>query len=73
MCRVLEPGDQLACALLIDLRGFTLRSYRDYLFELLLSALASIAVFFATQGPPVACTPNRDALRVGFLSTRVGN
>src|SRR5579859_2720027 len=59
--RVLEPATSLHVSLLLDVRGFVFGTYRDELFELTLSALASIAVFLQGQGAPVALLANTSA------------
>jgi uncharacterized protein (DUF58 family) len=56
--RVLEPATSLHVSLLLDVRGFVFGMYRDQLFELTLSALASIAVFLQSEGAPVALLAN---------------
>ncbi|HEX8968324.1 MAG TPA: DUF58 domain-containing protein [Chloroflexota bacterium] len=56
--RVLEPATSLHVSLLLDVRGFSFGIYRDELFELLLSAVASISVFLQNQGAPIAMQAN---------------
>ncbi len=56
--RVLEPATSLHVSLLLDVRGFGFGIYQDELLELILSALASIAVFLQGEGAPVALLAN---------------
>lgn len=56
--RVLEPATSLHVSLLLDVRGFSFGVYHDELFELTLSALASLAVFLQGKGAPTAMLVN---------------
>jgi uncharacterized protein (DUF58 family) len=56
--RVLEPATSLHVSLLLDVRGFSFGVYHDELFELTLSALASLAVFLQGEGAPIAMLAN---------------
>jgi uncharacterized protein (DUF58 family) len=58
--RVLEPATSLHVSLLLDVRGFGFGIYQDELFELTLSAIASIAIFLHGRGAPVALLANAD-------------
>jgi uncharacterized protein (DUF58 family) len=56
--RVLEPATSLHVGLVLDARGFSFGVYREELLELMLSAIASIAVFLQSQGAPTAFLAN---------------
>jgi uncharacterized protein (DUF58 family) len=58
--RVLEPATSLHVSLVLDVRGFTFGVYRGELLDLVLSALASLAVHMQEAGFPVALYINSD-------------
>ncbi len=58
--RVLEPATSLHVSLVVDLRGFTFGIYRGELLDLVLSALASLAVHMQEAGFPIALYINSD-------------
>ncbi|GAC1315156.1 MAG: hypothetical protein NVSMB2_05970 [Chloroflexota bacterium] len=58
--RVLEPATSLRVSLVMDTHGFLFGAHAAELFELTLSALASIAVFLHSRGSPVGLVVNGD-------------
>jgi uncharacterized protein (DUF58 family) len=56
--RVLEPTTSLHVSLLLDVRGFSFGIHHDELFELTLSALASLGVLLQQRGAPLALVAN---------------
>ena len=58
--RVLEPATSLRVSLVMDVHGFLFGGHDGELFELTLSALASIAVFLHHRGAPVGLVVNGD-------------
>ena len=58
--RVLEPATSLRVSLVLDVRGFPNGFYRETLFELAISAVASMAMFLHEQGHPTSVIVNSD-------------
>ena len=56
--RVLEPATSLHVSLLMDVRGFGFGIYQAELLELIVSAVASLAVFLHGEGAPLALLAN---------------
>jgi uncharacterized protein (DUF58 family) len=58
--RVLEPATSLHVSFLIDVRAFSFGAYEDELFESVLSAVASMAMYLHGAGAPVSLLANTD-------------